>query len=69
MKQKKNSKKMKKIFKDNENLDNNTLQICLKTIKGKSKKEILNEFDTLVKLLNINVSEEEKLKIMDKLIL
>ena len=62
-------KKMKKIFKDNENLDNNTLQICLKTIKGKSKKEILNEFDTLVKLLNINVSEEEKLKIMDKLIL
>ena len=69
MKQKKNSKKMKKIFKENEKLDNNTLQICLKTIKGKSKKEILNEFDTLVKLLNINVSEEEKLKIMDKLIL
>ena len=59
--------KLKKIFedKDIQSLDKNTLQICLKTIKGKSKEEILDEFNTLLSIFKIDTSKEKIVKVID----
>ena len=54
-----------KIFENN--LDKNTLQICLKTIKGKGKEEVLKELDTLLKLFNMDISKEKKEEIISNL--
>ena len=56
---------LKKIFENN--LDKNTLQICLKTIKGKGKEEVLKELDTLLKLFNMDISKEKKEEIISNL--
>ena len=56
---------VKKIFENN--LDKNTLQICLKTIKGKGKEEVLKELDTLLKLFNMDISKEKKEEIISNL--
>ena len=59
--------KLKEIFedKDIQSLDKNTLQICLKTIKGKSKEEILDEFNTLLSIFKIDTSKEKIVKVID----
>ena len=56
---------LKKIFENAQ--DENTLQICLKSIKGKSKEEILQEFDTLLTLFKMNVLKEKKEEIISNL--
>ena len=56
---------LKKIFENN--LDKNTLQICLKAIKGKGKEEVLKELDTLLKLFNMDISKEKKEEIISNL--
>ena len=63
--------KLREIFGDRgiQSLDENTLQICLKTIKGKSKEEILDEFDILLKLFKIDTSKEKIDRVLDDFIL
>ena len=65
----KDFQKLKEIFEDKEfqSLDKDILQICLKTIKGKNKEEILKEIDTLLELLKIHPSKERKDKAIDSL--
>ena len=64
-------KKLKEIFEDNgiQSLDENILKICLKTLKGKSKEEIVNEFDTLLTLFKIQASKEMKDRVTNEFIL
>ena len=65
----KDFQKLKEIFEDKglNSLDENILQIYLRTIKGKNKEEILKEIDALNALFKINPSEEKKDMIVDSL--
>ena len=65
----KDIQKLKVIFDDKgfQSLDDNTLQFCLKTLKGKSNEEILKEIDALLALLKIQVSKEKKNKVIGTL--
>ena len=59
--------KLREIFEDKnfQTLEENTLPICLKIIKGKSKEEILDEFEIILSLLKIQISKEKKDRIIE----
>ena len=65
----KDFRKLKEIFgeKGIKSLDKNTLHICLKTIKGKDKEEMLKEVDILLELFKIKATQEKKEEVINNL--